>query len=115
MALTLGRRSQAPLATPADCLALAQSLALSQRYREALAMIQGQAEWGDREAQRALGEMLFHGEPTAGIPEWRDRAEAERWFRLAATQGCPVSRYYLDWYYDDNRSSARVPAGERTR
>ena len=68
MGLTLVRRPQAPFAAPSDPFALAQSLAMSQRYQEALAVMQDQAKWGDREAQRTLGEMLFHGEPTASKP-----------------------------------------------
>lgn len=86
-----------------------QELVAAGHYADALALAAQRAAGGDRDAQRTLAEMLFHGEPTSGIPALRDRAQAGRWFRRAAAQGCPISRYYLDWYYSSAEGELAVP------
>jgi TPR repeat protein len=86
-----------------------QELVACGRYADALALAARRAAGGDREAQRTFAEMLFHGEPTCGVPALRDRSEAGRWFRRAAAQGCPISRYYLDWYYSGAVGTVAVP------
>jgi TPR repeat protein len=91
-------------ATTSDPYSRAQRLALEHRYPEALDLMRGLAERGDREAQRTLGEMPFHGEPVLSGPTHCDRIQAGEWFNRAAAQGCPIARYYLDWFYGNQSS-----------
>ena len=92
-------RGQGPLAARPESDLLVRELVADGHYAEALAVASRQAAGGSRDAQRTLAEMLFHGEPNCDPPVLRNRVEAEHWFRKAAAQGCPISRYYLDWYF----------------
>jgi TPR repeat protein len=97
--------ARAASASPDPC-SRAQKLALDNRYPEGLDLLRGLAERGDRDAQRTLGELLFHGDPAHSDLVNRNRVEAGQWFNRAAAQGCPVSRYYLDWFYGNEGDGA---------
>ena len=56
-----------------------------------LAEIRRLAEQGDAEAQYSLGWRYDEGE---GVPE--DKAEAVKWYRLAAEQGNDDAKFSLD-------------------
>jgi TPR repeat protein len=102
---SVSHRSGVASASP-NPFARAQELAIEHRYPELLALLRELAEQGEPAAQRTLGEMLFHGHPAGDKPAYRNRAEAGQWFRRAAAQGCPIARYYLDWFYGDDCGNA---------
>ena len=111
----IAARGQGPVAARAESDLLVRELVAEGHYAEALAVASRRAASGSRDAQRTLAEMLFHGEPNCNPPVLRNRAEAERWFRMAAAQGCPISRYYLDWYFggsDDDPLTAALAWGD---
>jgi len=94
----------------------ALALAEEQRYGPALPLLRSAAAGGDVRAQRMLALMLFHGESLFGSEVRRDRAEAATWFRLAAAQGCAVSRFYLERSYGEAMAKpgpVAVPAAVR--
>ena len=78
-----------------DSLASAQQLLDQYRYGQALVPLQAAASAGNRQARLSLGLMLLHGEDLYGPEVPRDTAAALRWLRLAADDGCDVSRHVL--------------------
>lgn len=65
------------------------------RYAAGLVHVRKAAEAGDRGARRTLGLMLLSGEALYGSEIPTNRDEALRWLRLAAAEGCAISRHVL--------------------
>lgn len=60
------------------------------RYAGLFAELRRMSEAGERNALRMLGLMLFHGADAR-----MDRKEGLRWLRLAAADGCEISKRFL--------------------
>lgn len=65
------------------------------RYAAGLFHVRKAAEAGDRGARRTLGLMLLSGEALYGPEIPANRDEALRWLRLAAAEGCAISKHVL--------------------
>jgi TPR repeat protein len=76
-------------------LATAQEMFAEHRYAAGLVPLRKAAEIGDRNARRTLGLMLLYGEALYGAEVPTDREQGLRWIRLAAVDGCEISRHVL--------------------
>jgi len=78
-----------------DNLSAAREMFADYRYAAGLVPLRKAAEAGDRAASRTLGLMLLQGEALYGAEVPRNREEGLRWLRLAAADGCEVSKHVL--------------------
>lgn len=78
-----------------DQLSEARELFADYRYAAGLAPLRQAAIAGNRDARRTLGLMLLHGEALYGAEVPANREEGLRWLRLAAADGCEVSKHVL--------------------
>lgn len=75
-----------------DNLSTAQEMFADYRYAAGLVPLRQAAEAGNRDARRTLGLMLFHGEALYSSEVPTNREEGLRWLRLAAADGCEISK-----------------------
>lgn len=73
----------------------AQEMFADYRYAAGLVPLRQAAEAGNRDARRTLGLMLLHGEALYGTEVPTNREEGLRWLRLAAADGCEISKHAL--------------------
>lgn len=78
-----------------DNLSAAREMFADYRYAAGLVHLRQAAESGDRDARRTLGLMLFHGEALYSTEVPTNREEGLRWLRLAAADGCEISKHVL--------------------
>lgn len=76
-------------------LASAREMFAEHRYAAGLVPLQKAAEMGDPDARRTLGLMLLYGQSlyTTEVPT--NREQGLRWLRMAAVDGCEISRHML--------------------
>ena len=65
------------------------------RYAAGLVPLRQAATAGNRDARRTLGLMLLYGEALYGAEVPTRREEGLHWLRLAAGDGCDVSKHVL--------------------
>lgn len=78
-----------------DTLSAAQDMFADYRYAAGLVPLRQAAEAGNRDARRILGLMLLQGETLYGTEVPANRNEGLLWLRLAAADGCEVSKHVL--------------------
>ncbi len=76
-------------------LASAMEMFAEQRYAAGLVPLQKAAEMGDRDASRTLGLMLLYGQSLYNTEVPTNREQGLRWLRMAAGDGCEISRHML--------------------
>ncbi len=78
-----------------DKLASAMEMFAEHRYAAGLVPLQKAAEMGDRDARRTLGLMLLYGQSLYNTEVPTNREQGLRWLRMAAGDGCEISKYML--------------------